>query len=369
MRFQVLHTDGPARRGRLELTRGSIETPAFMPVGTQATVKSLSPEEIRNTGAEILLGNTFHLLLRPGPETIRAHGGLHQFMNWSGPILTDSGGYQVYSLQSLRKISEAGVEFRSPINGERIFLSPEYAIDIQLRLNSDIIMAFDDCTPYPASPQQARDSMELSMRWARRCRAVHADGAGSNILFGIVQGGMYEELRSASLARLLDIGFAGYAIGGLSVGEPNEDRQRILHHLAGQLPAENPRYLMGVGTPADLVNAVLQGIDLFDCVMPTRHARHGQLFSARGILRIRNSRYRRDTLPIDQDCACHTCQNYSRAYLHHLDQCRETLGIRLSSIHNLHFYQNLMKDLRQAIAEGTLESYRRAFFARPANHE
>lgn len=369
MNFQLLGNDASARRGRIECARGSIETPAFMPVGTQGTVKSLSPEEIRATGAEIILGNTFHLMLRPGTDVIEAHGGLHEFMHWDGPILTDSGGFQVFSLKSLRKISEERVEFRSPVNGDKVFLSPEEAINIQLKLRADIIMAFDDCTAYPADLSTSRESMELSMRWAARCRKTHLEQPNGSALFGINQGGMHEQLRSESLDKLLDIEFDGYAIGGLSVGEPKEDMLRILRHTAPQMPVDKPRYLMGVGTPEDLVLAVAEGIDMFDCVMPTRHARHGHLFTSRGVLRLRNHKYAADTNPIDENCTCYTCKNYSRSYLRHLDQCRETLGIRLTSIHNIHFYQELMNNLRKAIENQQFVTFAKEFLAAQVEHQ
>ena len=351
MKFETWHHDGAARRGRLTLARGTIETPAFMPVGTYGSVKALTPEEVRSTGAEILLGNTFHLMLRPGTEIIAAHGGLHGFMNWPGPILTDSGGFQVYSLAEMRRIREDGVTFRSPINGDQIFLGPEQSIAVQHALAADIIMAFDECTPYPADEAQARASMELSMRWAERCRVAHADA--SSALFGIVQGGMYRDLRIESAQWLRSIGFPGYAIGGLSVGEPLELRAEVLAATIPELPADSPRYLMGVGTPADIVDAVGRGIDLFDCVIPTRHARTAFLYTSRGVVKLRNARYRTDTGPLDPDCDCYTCRHYSRAYLYHLDKCGEILGARLNTLHNLHYYQKLMQRLRNAIETGT----------------
>ncbi|TSA48906.1 MAG: tRNA guanosine(34) transglycosylase Tgt [Nitrosomonadales bacterium] len=359
MDFNLTHTDGAARRGTLTLAHGTVETPAFMPVGTYGTVKSVSPVEIREIGAHIVLGNTFHLWLRPGLEVIAAHGGLHRFMGWDGPILTDSGGFQVWSLGELRKISEEGVKFRSPVNGDPCFLTPEESMRIQKVLNSDIAMVFDECTPYPASVQQARDSMQLSLRWAARSKAAHAGNA--NALFGIVQGGMHENLRDESLAGLLEIGFDGYAIGGLSVGEPKDDMLRVLTHLAPQMPADKPRYLMGVGTPEDIVDAVLLGVDMFDCVMPTRNARNGWLFTRFGNVKIKNAQYRADTGPLDPDCSCYTCRNFTLAYLHHLHRVGEILGARLNTIHNLHFYQETMQGLRLAIAQGRLHAFAEEF--------
>jgi len=361
MQFDLLTRDGAARRGRLTTAHGVIETPVFMPVGTYGVVKSLTPDEVRALGAQIVLGNTFHLWLRPGLEVIAAHGGLHGFMRWDGPILTDSGGFQVYSLTHLRKISEEGVRFASPLNGDRLLLTPEKSMEIQRVLNSDIVMIFDECTPYPADRQTARTSMELSLRWAARSKAAHA--GNPNALFGIVQGGMYEDLRDESLAQLTRIGFDGYAIGGLSVGEPKEDMARILTHTAPRLPEDKPRYLMGVGTPEDLVYAVSRGIDMFDCVMPTRNARHGVLFTRHGDLRIKNAKYRSDLGPIDETCDCYTCRNFSRGYLHHLFRTGETLAGRLNSIHNLHYYQTLMRELRAAIEQGRLTAHIEAFTA------
>ena len=352
MKFDVLATDGTARRGLLETAHGTIETPVFMPVGTYGAVKGVSPDELQASGARIVLGNTFHLWLRPGLEVIAAHGGLHRFMGWSGPILTDSGGFQVFSLGDLRKISEEGVKFQSPVNGDACFLSPEESMRIQRVLNSDIVMAFDECTPYPADEPQARSSMELSMRWARRSSDAHANNP--NALFGIVQGGMFEHLRDASVRALLDIGFDGYAIGGLSVGEPKADMLRILRHTAPQLPAERPRYLMGVGTPADIAEAVLAGVDMFDCVLPTRNARNGWLYTRHGVLKLRNARYRDDLAPVDPDCGCPTCRHFSRSYLHHLQRINEMLGARLNTLHNLHYYQEIMAGMRAAIVTGTL---------------
>ncbi len=361
MKFEHLASDGAARRGRLTLAHGVVETPAFMPVGTYGTVKAMTPDRLREVGAQIVLGNTFHLWLRPGLDVIEAHGGLHRFMGWDGPILTDSGGFQVFSLNALRKIGEDGVHFRSPINGDPCFLSPEESMRIQRVLNSDIAMIFDECTPYPADLQAAQASMQLSLRWAERSRRAHA--GNPNALFGIVQGGMYEHLRDESLRGLLAIGFDGYAIGGLSVGEPKADMRRILAHTAPQLPADAPRYLMGVGTPEDIVAAVQDGIDLFDCVMPTRNARNGHLFTRHGDVRIRNACHRDDPRPLDPTCGCYTCRHFSRAYLHHLDKAKEILGAMLNTIHNLHFYQTLMHELREAIEARRLKDFVAAFAA------
>ncbi len=360
MKFELLATDGAARRGRMTFKRGVVETPAFMPVGTYGTVKALTPEELRDVGAEIILGNTFHLMLRPGVDVIRAHGGLHGFMHWDGPILTDSGGFQVFSLGALRKVAEEGVWFQSPVNGDRVFLGPEEAIAVQHALGADILMIFDECTPYPATEEQARASMELSLRWAERSRRAHADAPGA--LFGIVQGGMYQPLREASLTGLEQIGFGGYAIGGLSVGEPKEMMRQIVEHLAPRLPADRPRYLMGVGTPEDLVDAVSRGMDMFDCVLPTRNARNGWLYTSEGDVKIRNSRYTSDTGPVDPSCGCYTCRHYSRAYLRHLHQANEILGARLATLHNLHYYQALMRGLQAAIAEKRLDDFAQKFY-------
>ncbi len=364
MKFTVDATDGPARRGWLEFARGRVDTPAFMPVGTYGTVKSVTPEELRSVGSQIVLGNTFHLMLRPGTGIIGKHGGLHEFMNWDGPILTDSGGFQVWSLADMRKITEEGVSFQSPVDGSPVFLSPETSIEVQHALGSDIIMVFDECTPYPASESQARESMQLSLRWAKRSRdahdgSEHANDKSKGALFGIVQGGMYPALRRESLSGLTDIGFDGYAIGGLSVGEGQEERLLILDEITGLMPDDRPRYLMGVGTPADIVDAVHRGIDMFDCVMPTRNARNGYLFTSTGMVRLRNSKNRDDTGPLDADCDCYTCRNYSRSYLRHLDQCNEILGARLNTLHNLHYYQRLMSDIRSAIGQGNLDEFRR----------
>jgi queuine tRNA-ribosyltransferase len=365
MRFELLGRDGAARRGRVTFARGTIETPAFMAVGTYGSVKAMTPEELEQLGAEIVLGNTFHLLLRPGIEVIRAHGGLHRFMHWRRPILTDSGGFQVWSLQTLRKITERGVEFRSPLNGDLVDLTPERSIEMQHALGADIVMVFDECTDYPAEHAVARDSMERSARWARRSRAAFDDakaGAGGDAaLFGIVQGGVYGDLRAESLARLSHIGFEGYAVGGLAVGEHEAERLAVLENLEPRLPVDRPRYLMGVGTPADLVKSVARGIDMFDCVIPTRHARNGQLFTSEGRINIRNARFQSDTGPIDPDCACYACRNYSRSYLRHLQQCNEILGARLATHHNLHFYLDLMRRLRAAIEAGTFAALAAGF--------
>ncbi len=363
MKFELLATDGAARRGRLSLAHGTVDTPVFMPVGTYGTVKAMTPVELVASGAQIVLGNTFHLWLRPGLEVIRAHRGLHRFMGWEKPILTDSGGFQVFSLGALRKISEEGVKFASPLNGDRLFLRPEDSMQIQHVLNADIVMVFDECTPYPADVRQAAESMRLSLRWAKRSRIEHDRLGNGNALFGIVQGGMFEALRDESLAGLLEIGFDGMAIGGLSVGEPKEDFARILAHTAPRLPAEKPRYLMGVGTPEDIVFAVSQGIDMFDCVLPTRNARNGHLFTRFGDVRIKNACYRNDTRPLDESCDCYCCRNFTRAYLHHLFRCQEILGARLNTIHNLHYYQTLMRELRTAIEAGTLAEYTARLYA------
>ena len=342
--------------------RGAVDTPAFMPVGTYGTVKAMRPEQVADTGAQIILGNTFHLMLRPGTEVIEAHGGLHGFMQWPGPILTDSGGFQVWSLADLRKINEQGVTFASPVNGDKIFMGPEESMAVQRSLGSDIVMCFDECTPYPATQEQAAESMELSMRWAARSKAAHADNPSA--LFGIVQGGIYERLRRSSCEALTDIGFDGYAIGGLSVGEPEEEREMVLDFTTPHLPLDRPRYLMGVGRPEDIIAAVARGVDMFDCVMPTRNARNGHLFTRKGVVKIRNSRFRADPSPLDPDCGCYTCQNYSRAYLNHLDRCNEMLGPHLATVHNLWFYQQLMAEIREAIESGGFARWARAFLAR-----
>ena len=357
--FDLKATDGAARRGTLTLAHGVVETPAFMPVGTYGAVKAMSPRELVEIGAHIVLGNTFHLWLRPGLEVIAKHGGLHRFMGWNGPILTDSGGFQVFSLGAMRKISEEGVKFQSPINGDSCFLTPEESMRIQRVLNSDIVMVFDECTPYPADFETARLSMELSLRWAERSKRAHADNP--NALFGIVQGGMHESLRDRSLAGLTALGFDGYAIGGLSVGEPKEEMRRILAYTAPKLPAASPRYLMGVGTPEDLVESVTAGIDMFDCVMPTRNARNGWLFTRRGSIKIRNAQYRDDLRPLDADCGCYTCRNFTRAYLYHLQKVNEILGARLNTWHNLHYYQELMQGLRAAIETHRLADFIKEF--------
>ncbi|MGX9462192.1 tRNA guanosine(34) transglycosylase Tgt [Shewanella sp. A14] len=362
MKFELDTTDGRARRGRLIFDRGTVETPAFMPVGTYGTVKGMTPEEVRATGADILLGNTFHLWLRPGEEIMRKHGDLHDFMNWQRPILTDSGGFQVFSLGDIRKITEEGVHFRSPINGEKIFLDPEKSMQIQDSLGSDVVMIFDECTPYPATHDEARKSMQMSLRWAKRSRDEFDRLENPNSLFGIIQGGVYEDLRDESVKGLVDIGFDGYAVGGLAVGEPKADMHRILEHVCPQIPADKPRYLMGVGKPEDLVEGVRRGVDMFDCVMPTRNARNGHLFTSEGVIKIRNARHRDDTSPLDAKCDCYTCKNYSRAYLYHLDRCNEILGARLNTIHNLRYYQMLMEGLRGAIETGTLDAFVKEFY-------
>jgi queuine tRNA-ribosyltransferase len=359
MKFSISARDGAARAATLVLAHGEVETPVFMPVGTYGAVKAVSPAELAENGTRIVLGNTFHLWLRPGLDAIAAHGGLHRFIGWSGPILTDSGGYQVFSLGELRKIGEDGVRFASPVNGDRLLLTPEESMRIQRVLDSDVAMIFDECTPYPADERAAEDSMRLSLRWAERSRRAHEGNA--NALFGIVQGGMYEGLRDASLAGLAEIGFDGYAIGGLSVGEPKRDMRRILAHAAPRMPADKPRYLMGVGTPEDIVEAVAAGIDMFDCVLPTRNARNGWLFTRFGDIKLRNARYRDDTRPLDETCACYACANFSRAYLHHLQKVNEILGARLNTLHNLHYYQSLLRELREAIAAGKLEDYAESF--------
>ncbi|MDO3382676.1 tRNA guanosine(34) transglycosylase Tgt [Gilvimarinus sp. SDUM040014] len=360
MSFSLSATVGRARRGELSFPRGKVQTPAFMPVGTYGTVKGMAPRDIKETGAQIILGNTFHLMLRPGTEVVKAHGDLHDFMRWDGPILTDSGGFQVFSLGKLRKITEEGVSFRSPIDGSKVFMDPELSMQVQRDLGSDIVMIFDECTPYPATPAEARASMELSLRWAARSKTAHGPSAAA--LFGIVQGGMYENLRSESLQGLVDIGFDGYAIGGLSVGEPKEDMLRVLEHLTPEMPAERPRYLMGVGKPADIVEAVRRGVDMFDCVMPTRNARNGHLFTSEGVIKIRNARHRHDTGPLDARCDCYTCTHFSRSYLHHLDKCGEILGAQLNTIHNLRYYQTLMAGLREALEEDTLDQFLSDFY-------
>ena len=355
MEFELLAQDNGARRGRLTFARGVVETPVFMPVGTYGTVKGMTPEELTQLGSEIILGNTFHLMLRPGVEVIEQHGGLHGFMHWERPILTDSGGFQVFSLAEARRITPEGVHFRSPVNGDKVFLGPEQSIRVQHSLNSDIIMIFDDCTPYPATPEQASASMELSLNWAGRCKEIHDDHPSA--LFGIIQGGMYKELREQSAASLVEMDFDGYAVGGLSVGEPVDTMMDILAHTAPCMPQEKPRYLMGVGTPEDLVASVQRGIDMFDCVMPTRNARNGYLFTATGDIRIRNAEHRTSEQPLDEDCDCYTCNHYSRAYLHHLDKTNEILGCRLNTWHNLYYYHKLMQGLRDAIENRCLPAF------------
>jgi queuine tRNA-ribosyltransferase len=362
MKFSVHKTSGMARTGELSFRRGVVRTPAFMPVGTYGSVKSVTPEEVREGGADIILGNTFHLMLRPGTDIVRKHNGLHEFMNWSGPILTDSGGFQVFSLAEMRKLTEEGVNFRSPVNGDEVLLTPEKSMEVQHDLNSDVAMVFDECTPYPATETEARESMELSLRWARRSRerfdelkATEPDRGEA--LFGIVQGGIYDHLRQASLEGLTAIGFDGYAVGGLAVGEPENERIAVLDQLMPTMPLDHPRYLMGVGTPVDIAQSVMRGIDMFDCVMPTRHARTGHLFTSRGTVKIRNARYRDDTGPLDPECSCYTCENYSRAYLRHLEKCGEILGSRLGTIHNLHYYQQLMGSIRNAIDADSLPQF------------
>lgn len=362
MKFDLHTTDGKARRGTLVFDRGEVQTPAFMPVGTYGTVKGMLPRDIVDTGAEIILGNTFHLMLRPGTEVVKKHGDLHDFTQWQGPILTDSGGFQVFSLGDLRKITEKGVAFRSPIDGSEVYLSPEIAMQVQRDLGSDIVMIFDECTPYPATEDEAKTSMELSLRWAKRSKDAHGDNPAA--LFGIVQGGMHETLRLESLAGLESIGFDGYAIGGLSVGEPKPEMIRVLDFLADHMPAEKPRYLMGVGKPEDLVEGVCRGVDMFDCVMPTRNARNGHLFTQAGVIKIRNAVHKQDTGPLDPTCDCYTCKNFSRAYLHHLDKCGEILGSQLNTIHNLRHYQIIMQELRDAIDEHRLDSYVNEFYQR-----
>ncbi|MCE8033827.1 tRNA guanosine(34) transglycosylase Tgt [Billgrantia tianxiuensis] len=361
MSFERLASDGRARRGRLTFPRGTVETPAFMPVGTYGTVKGMTPASVAEIGAEIILGNTFHLWLRPGTEVIEAHGDLHDFAQWHKPILTDSGGFQVFSLGEMRKITEEGVHFRSPVDGAKVFMGPEESMAVQRSLGSDVVMIFDECTPYPATEKEAELSMERSLRWAKRSRNAH--GSSPSALFGIIQGGMYPELRRRSLEGLLEIGFDGLAIGGLSVGEPKEEMIGVLNYLPEWMPEEYPRYLMGVGKPEDLVEGVRRGVDMFDCVMPTRNARNGHLFTAEGTIKIRNAKHRYDTRPLEEDCDCYTCQNFSRSYLHHLDRCGEMLGSMLNTIHNLRYYQRLMAGLRGAIEAGTLADFVAGYYA------
>ncbi len=366
MKFDLRCTDGSARRGELTTTHGVIQTPIFMPVGTYGTVKALAPEELLEAQAQIILGNTFHLMLRPGTEVIGLHGDLHDFMQWNKPILTDSGGFQVFSLAKMRKITEKGVSFKNPIDGSDVWLDPEVSMRVQRDLGSDIVMCFDECTPYPATESQARDSMQLSMRWARRCRDAHDALGNHNALFGIVQGGVFKELRQESSELLTQIGFDGYAVGGLAVGEPKEERERVLEESVPLLPDNAPRYLMGVGKPEDIVEAVRRGIDMFDCVMPTRNARNNTLFTSRGVLKLRNARHRTDTGPIDEECDCYTCKHYSRAYLYHLSKCGEILGARLNTVHNVRFYLHLMERIRAAIEVGQFEQFARAFYQEQA---
>lgn len=371
MQFELLKTEGQARRARLTLNHGVVQTPIFMPVGTYGSVKAMMPHELDEVGAQIVLGNTFHLWLRPGTEVVEKHGGLHGFMGWQKPILTDSGGFQVFSLQGMRKITEEGVTFASPIDGNRLFLTPELSMQIQTSLNSDVVMVFDECTPYKigdqvATHKQAAESMRMSARWALRSKSAFEQAANNNALFGIVQGGMFEDLREESCQALTDIGFHGYAIGGLSVGEPKEDMLRILAHTAPKLPVNAPRYLMGVGTPEDLVQGVSHGIDMFDCVMPTRNARNGWLFTQNGDIKIRNAKYRDDTGPLDPACQCHTCRHFSRAYLHHLHRANEITGARLNTVHNLHFYLDMMSQIRDALENGHFETWKKQFLGRRA---
>lgn len=364
LKFDLKKTNGNARRGQITFERGTVQTPAFMPVGTYGTVKGMTPEEVKETGAEILLGNTFHLWLRPGQEVMKMHGDLHDFMNWQGPILTDSGGFQVFSLGDIRKITEEGVHFRNPVSGEKIFMDAEKSMEIQHDLGSDIVMIFDECTPYPATHDEAKKSMEMSLRWAQRSRDHFDKLDNQNSLFGIVQGGVFEDLRDVSVKGLTAIDFDGYAVGGLAVGEPKEDMHRILEHTCPQLPQDKPRYLMGVGKPEDLVEGVRRGIDMFDCVMPTRNARNGHLFVTGGVIKIRNAKHKTDTTPLDPECDCYTCKNYSKSYLHHLDRCNEILGARLNTIHNLRYYQRLMASIRLAIEEDRFEQFVTEFYAR-----
>ena len=365
MEFDLHCTDADgsfARRGTITFPRGKVETPAFMPVGTYGSVKGLNTDQVEALGAHIILGNTFHPMLRPGTEIVKAHGDLHDFIGWDKPILTDSGGFQVFSLGDMRKITEEGVTFASPVNGDKVLMTPESSMQVQRDLGSDVVMIFDECTPYPATPQEAADSMRMSLRWAQRSKEAHGDNPSA--LFGIIQGGMYEDLRDESLDGLKDIGFDGYAIGGLSVGEPKDDMMRILRHTAPKMPEDKPRYLMGVGKPEDLVEGVRRGVDMFDCVMPTRNARNGHLFTHNGVVKLRNAANKTDTGPIDAECDCYTCKNYSRAYLHHLDKCGEILGATLNTIHNLHYYQTLMAGLRRALEEGTFAAFVTDFYAR-----
>lgn len=366
LQFELLKTEGQARRGRMTLNHGVVQTPIFMPVGTYGTVKGVLPQSLLDMNAQIILGNTFHLWMRPGLDVMQQFGGLHQFENWGRPILTDSGGFQVWSLGEMRKITEEGVHFASPVNGDKLFLSPEVSMQIQTTLNSDIVMQLDECTPYETkghitTEDEARRSMEMSLRWAGRSQAEFARLENPNALFGIVQGGMFEHLRAESAAALAELNFPGYAVGGVSVGEPKEDMLRIMAHTPRLLPAHKPRYLMGVGTPEDLVAGVANGVDMFDCVMPTRNARNGHLFTRYGDLRLRNARFRADQNPVDPTCTCYTCRNFSRAYLHHLDRCGEMLGPMLTSIHNLHYYLNLMQEVRDALDAGRFSQFQQQF--------
>jgi queuine tRNA-ribosyltransferase len=360
MKFALAKVEGLARRGCMTFPRGDVQTPAFMPVGTYGTVKGMTPKDVQATGAQILLGNTFHLWLRPGTEIIKAHGDLHDFMGWEGPILTDSGGFQVFSLGDMRKITEQGVHFRSPINGDKVFMGPEESMQVQRDLGADVVMIFDECTPFPATEKEAEDSMELSLRWAKRSKQAHGDNSAA--LFGIIQGGMYEHLRDRSRNGLIDIGFDGYAIGGLSVGEPKDEMYRMLDVVAYKMPSDKPRYLMGVGTPLDLVEGVARGIDMFDCVMPTRNARNAHLFTSTGVVKLRNASNKTNLDPLDKNCDCYTCQNFTRSYLHHLDKCKEILGAQLNTIHNLRYYQTVMEDIRTALDEGRFMKFREQFY-------
>ena len=367
MKFELINTNDKARLGRLTFDRGEVNTPAFMPVGTYGAVKAMTVEEVRGLGAEIILGNTFHLSITPSTEVIEAHGDLHDFMNWQGPILTDSGGFQVFSLGKMRKITEEGVAFRSPKDGSSIFMGPEESMQIQHKLGSDIVMIFDDCTAYPAEKNVVDQSMQLSLRWAKRSLIEHKRLNNKNALFGIVQGGMHRELRVQSAESLIEMDFNGYAIGGLSVGEPKEEMMEVLSYLPDHMPHDKPRYLMGVGTPLDLVEGVASGVDMFDCVMPSRNARNGYLFTSEGVVKIRNAKYKKDTGPLDPNCGCSTCNNYSRSYLHHLQKTNEILGSRLNTLHNLFYYQELMQSMRSAIQANTFSSFRKSFLASQAN--
>ena len=367
MKFELINTNDKARLGKLTFDRGEVNTPAFMPVGTYGAVKAMTVEEVKELGAEIILGNTFHLSITPSTEVIEVHGGLHDFMNWQGPILTDSGGFQVFSLGKMRKITEEGVVFRSPKDGSSIFMGPEESMQIQHKLGSDIVMIFDDCTAYPAEKNIVDQSMQLSLRWAKRSLIEHKRLKNKNALFGIVQGGMHRELRVQSAESLIEMGFNGYAIGGLSVGEPKEEMMEVLSYLPAHMPTDKPRYLMGVGTPLDLVEGVASGVDMFDCVMPSRNARNGYLFTSEGVVKIRNAKYKKDTSPLDPNCGCSTCRNYSRSYLHHLQKTNEILGSRLNTLHNLFYYQELMQSIRSAIKTNTFSSFRKIFLASQAN--